>query len=272
MGGGVRQVRGALSGRKRRPNVSQDFPLVICAELEAVEEAKQRLVKCLQAVTGVAPPQAPVSPQDDVHPYEDWSKKSHLKMNEVLGPISSGLIRPSLMPPCAGRRRIRCLFLILWSRARRRRWCGPSQGTIRRPITPSPYKTRGSVRPPLNERLCVYIICLCDGMLISVGGMLAVFEGPLGVSVDESDRGNSFQMYFERGRYQRADAPLDSLQVLGKDHTLAWPSVVLLSTLPCMWPLRSRQPGGGPGNVWPDPYDSTSCPVMMILDGDVVTP
>lgn len=60
-GCGVRQVRGALSGRKRRPNVSQDFPLVICAELEAVEEAKQRLVKCLQAVTGVAPPQAPVS-------------------------------------------------------------------------------------------------------------------------------------------------------------------------------------------------------------------
>jgi hypothetical protein len=79
--------------------VSQDFPLVICAELEAVEEAKQRLVKCLQAVTGVAPPQAPVSPQEAVHIYEDGSKKTHLKMNEVLGPISSGLSRPPLMPP-----------------------------------------------------------------------------------------------------------------------------------------------------------------------------
>lgn len=55
-----------------------------------------------------------------------------------------------------------------------------------------------------------------DGMLMSVGGLLAVFEGPLGVSVDESDKGSSFQMYFERGRYQRPDAPLDSLHVLGK--------------------------------------------------------
>lgn len=61
------QVRGALNGRKRRPNVSQDFPLVICAELEAVDEAKQRLVKCLQAVTGVAPPQAPVSHRKTLH-------------------------------------------------------------------------------------------------------------------------------------------------------------------------------------------------------------
>lgn len=55
-----RQVRSALTGRTRRPNVAQEFPIVALAELEEVEEAKQTLLETLRQVTGITKPQAPV--------------------------------------------------------------------------------------------------------------------------------------------------------------------------------------------------------------------
>lgn len=55
-----RQVRSALTGRTRRPNVAQEFPIVALAELEEVEEAKQTLLRTLRQVTGITKPQAPV--------------------------------------------------------------------------------------------------------------------------------------------------------------------------------------------------------------------
>lgn len=64
-------MREALRGRRRMPNVASEFPLVVGADLSAVEDAKTTLLHYLEITLGVRKPPAPVEHMSRNGQYTD---------------------------------------------------------------------------------------------------------------------------------------------------------------------------------------------------------
>jgi hypothetical protein len=64
-------------GRQRQPNVAVEFPMVVCAQLEAGEDMQRQLLHMLSHITGTSKLPAPVRPHTRWNAARDipvWSR------------------------------------------------------------------------------------------------------------------------------------------------------------------------------------------------------